>query len=249
MKVRGVIHARARHSGNGFLSLAELKKSLFAHGLSFCCVTEESVAMTHETAAAFVDECHQLSDQAFVFIPGFEVPYDDVSLLLIGTSVFMNQTVDELVLRAWREVTPLIFLGRGTAVTEATLNPLLTLIDGVEVWNRSLDSGGSPHFKTLKMFSSLRKIKPELRAVAGLGLYEFGGHTQPEIELTVDAPDTAQIIRQLGLGFYTMTSGRTTIAADGSFISGGGFITKLSGLVGRIGLHMRKYARITTSSP
>lgn len=244
MKVRGVMHAHSRQAQNEALSLSELKKSLFAHGISFCCVTEAAQGLNETTAAAFVAECRQLSDQAFVFIPGFEVIYKDVSLLLVGTSVFLGKRVDEAVLRSWREVTPLIFLARSTVAPVALDNTLLSLIDGVDVWNQRLDGAGAPLTKTLHVFNQLRGFKPELRAVGCVAHTESKNKFAPELVLEVDTPDVAEIIRQLDLGFYVLQSGRVLLASDGTLIAGGGFLTKLTGVGDRLLIFIRRLLKV-----
>ncbi len=240
MKVRGVVHVHSNYSHDGVLPLSELKKQLFSHGVSFCCITEDAKEMTPTTAAAFVDECHQLSDQAFVFIPGFEVLYQGAQLLLIGTSVFRGAQIDESELLSWREVTPLMFLARGAAVGKDIDDALLALLDGIEVWNQNCDGSWAPDFESLATLRQLQVHKPELRAIGGLGLYAPVRTFLPELELEIDTLEASEVVRQIGLGFYAIVSGKTALGSNGTFVTGGGPATCLKSHASRFVLRTQR---------
>ena len=230
MQVHGVIHAHSTYSYDGKLSLPDLKELLFKHGISFCCVTEHTDELTPEQAQAFVEECHKLSDQAFVFVPGFEVPYRDTHVLHIGTSVFLAQIADEATLRKWREVTPWVVLAhpvRNQFVIDDVLN---SVIDGVEVWNQQYEGKWAPRLRSLRFYAELKKNKPELKATGGLDLHRTEHFGTPQIELELDTLTVPEIVRQLTLGFYTIKGPSVVMDAHGTFSVGGGLGTKLKSL-------------------
>lgn len=231
MKLTGAIHAHSTHSYDGKLPLGELKKLLFKHGLSFCCVTEHTDELTPEGAAAFVAECEKYTDQAFAFIPGFEVPYKDAHVLFIGTTKFWGQTADSASLWDWRSSTPWVVLAHPVRNRFVVDDPLLEVIDGIEVWNEQYEGKAAPRFRSLRLLQTLQQTRPELLATGGLDLHREEHFGAPLIELETYTVDGEEILNQLRHGFYDIKSKRVVLDSHGAFKKGGGFLTKLKSVV------------------
>ena len=75
MKIKGALHIHSDYSYDAKMTLVELKDLFVNNGLSFALMTEHTDEMCKERAERFINECRHLSDDTFVFVPGFEVPY------------------------------------------------------------------------------------------------------------------------------------------------------------------------------
>lgn len=202
MEVKGVVHMHSTHSYDGKLSLSELREKLLARGISFACMTEHTDTLTSGAARSFISECRQLSDDEFVFIPGFEVPYKNTHVLHIGASKFVCQFADAEDLVSWRLVSPLVVLAhpvRNEFVIDETLEDL---IDGVEVWNQQYEGKRVPRPRSISLLESLRK-KHELLAFGGLDLHRSEHLGSPVISLEVPYVDEDTILEQLQAGEFS----------------------------------------------
>lgn len=231
MKYTGILHAHSTYSYDGKLCLAELKTLLFKHGHSFCCVTEHTDELTPEQATAFVAECERLSDQAFVFVPGFEVPYKDAHVLHIGTTEFLGQFADPGMLMRWRAATPFVVLAHPVRNRFKIDETLASVIDGIEVWNQQYEGKAAPRFRSLKLFRDLWLAKENLLVTGGLDFHRKEHYGTPHVTLEVDSLTVEKVVDQLRLGFYTVEGKRVVLTAHGEFKKGGGLLTRLASAV------------------
>ena len=215
------------HSYDGKVPLAELKTLLKGQGISFCCMTEHTDEMTPEGAHAFVEECRELSDETFVFVPGFEVPYQRAHVLHIGASEFLGQFADATELTVWRNVTPLVILAHPVRNHFIVDETLLSVIDGVEVWNQQYEGKHAPRSRSLKLLQSLKKRKENLLATGGLDLHRKEHFGTPQIQLETDALTAEAVVTSLKSGSYTIKGNGILLDAQGQFMAGGGLRTKL----------------------
>lgn len=202
MIFKGIIHAHSTYSYDGTLTLPELKTACQKRGLSFVCLTEHTDQLTPDAAAAFVAECRERSDAAFVFVPGFEVPYKDAHVLHLGTTAFLGSvahTVSEL--EAWRAVAPLVVLAHPVRNQFRIDETLERCLDGVEVWNQQYEGKSVPRPKSFALLASLRADKPQL-AFGGVDLHRADHFGAPYTYLELEALSEAAIMTALTTGAY-----------------------------------------------
>lgn len=228
MKVTGIIHAHSTYSYDGKLSLEELKRLLFSRGHAFCCVTEHTDEMTEEQAAEFVKECFRLSDKSFVFIPGFEVPYKDAHVMMIGTEAFLGQFADEHLLARWADLSEWVVLAHPVRNHFEVDAPLLAAIDAIEVWNQQYDGKAAPRFRSLRLLADLQLDRPDLHATGGIDLHRSEHYGSPIIELEPHKLDEINIVHALRLGYYTIAGKDVAVSSTGVFKRGGGLLTRLA---------------------
>lgn len=214
MKLTGVIHLHSTHSYDGKLSLPELKTFLQERGIQFACMTEHTDYLDAAHAAAFVAECQELSDDSFSFVPGFEVPYKDAHVLHIGTTEFISATATAAQLQLWRKVAPLVVLAHPVRNQFLVDEPLLTTIDGVEVWNQQYDGKILPRSKSVSLLTQLRQQK-KLIATGGLDFHRLEHFGCPLLTIDVPAFNTASIIDTLRTGAYTFGSEALQLSGTG----------------------------------
>lgn len=206
------------YSYDGKLSLAKLKELLVGEGISFACMTEHTDEMTAESAAAFVEECRALSDDSFVFVPGFEVPYLDPQVyhvLMVGASEFVGKCAhDASMLRDWASRASLVILPHPVRNKFIFDNTLLELAQGVEIWNQQYDGKRVPRTHSNTLLAGLRKEKPELLATGGLDFHRGEHLTFPRYILNLPELSELAILEALKKGNYTFGNSTHTIKAS-----------------------------------
>jgi predicted metal-dependent phosphoesterase TrpH len=213
MTYRGILHAHSTHSYDGKLSLSELKAVLKTQGVAFACMTEHTDQMTPEGARLYVEECRALSDETFVFVPGFEVPYGKAHVLHIGAEDFVCQEATTKVeLAAWRQVAPLVVLAHPVRNAFVVDGALLSVLDGIEIWNQQYEGKGAPRTKSVALLNALRRQKP-LLATGGIDLHRVEHLGSPYITLEIDTLSEREIVSALSAGQCSFGSARHNIKA------------------------------------
>lgn len=219
MQYHGALHCHSNYSYDAKLSLRELKELFVERGLSFVFMSEHTDEMTHERAATFVRECRELSDSAFVFVPGFEISYKDTHILAPGCGTFLSQHPTEDELRAWRREAPLFILahphrnGYQTRVPEG-------MFDGIEIWNAQYDGKLVPRTGARALFQKEREKHHALSAFAGWDFHRESHAGGPLISVESGELTEAALMSALRTRSYTLRSLVVEIQPDGT-LSGG----------------------------
>jgi predicted metal-dependent phosphoesterase TrpH len=218
MEARGIIHCHSTYSYDAKLTLRELKELCQKNGISFVCMTEHTDELTRERAEEFVRECEALSDSSFLFIPGFEVPYriegshDHSHVLMIGTRRYHEQYAPTIeVLKRWTEDASFVILAHPVRNQFLVDDGLLGEIDALEVWNQQYEGKRVPRTRSLKLFETLRKLKPELRATGGVDFHRKEHMGGPLVSLTLESLTESTLIEKLKEGAYTFSSDQALV--------------------------------------
>lgn len=214
----GIIHCHSTYSYDAKLTLRELKELCQKNGISFVCMTEHTDELTKERAEEFIKECEALSDETFLFIPGFEVPYrihgapDHAHILMIGTRTYREQYAPTIeVLKHWTKDASFVILAHPVRNQFLVDDGLLQEIDALEVWNQQYEGKRVPRTRSLKLFETLKKIKPELRATGGVDFHRKEHMGAPLVSLALDSLAEASIIEKLKEGAYTFSSDQALV--------------------------------------
>jgi len=171
--------------------------------------------MTTEQAQLFVQECKMQSGSQFVFIPGFEVPYKNAHILLIGTESFISQKADAETLKAWSlrsELTILAHPVRNSFLLDSTMEEVL---DGIEIWNQQYEGKRVPRPRSVRLFEDLRKKNQALMATAGLDFHRKEHFGAPCYSIETDMLTKEAILSALTEGRYTFGTKRVEVAPSG----------------------------------
>ena len=207
MEIKGILHCHSTYSYDAKLSLSELKELFLKRGLSFVCMTEHTNVMTKESAEAFVIECEKLSDEKFLFIPGFEVPYHRAHVLMIGARNFRgNFARTDTELATWVESAQFVVLAHPVRNKFLVQDELLKHIDALEVWNQQYEGKRVPRPRSLSLFKTLREKKLELVATGGVDFHRGEHLGAPITTLSVESLNEKEIIEKLRAGAYTISS-------------------------------------------
>lgn len=227
MNIKGALHLHSAYSYDAKLSLRELRSLFMQEGLSFALMTEHTDEMRTEEGERFIAECRALSDEHFVLVPGFEVPYKDTHTLMIGSTAFSDKREKEA-LEAFKAHAALAVLAHPHKHGYTADGTLLKVIDGLEVWNSQYDGKYVPRKKSLKLFHALNRQKP-LYAFAGWDLHRSEHAGGPTLMLDVRELSEAAILEQLKQGNFVIKGRGATVNAQGYFQRGGGWGARLTG--------------------
>lgn len=211
MEVKGILHCHSNYSYDAKLSLRELKELFQKNGVQFVCMTEHTDELTDERAMAFIGECEALSDETFLFIPGFEVPYrvleEHAHVLMIGMRSFYERYASTIeVLKPWTQEASFVVLAHPVRNMFKVDDGLLEEIDALEVWNQQYEGKRVPRTRSLKLLEKLREKKPLLIATGGVDFHRKEHFGTPLVSLVVEALTEASIIEKLQTGAFVISS-------------------------------------------
>ena len=230
MKLTGVLHMHSTHSYDGSVPLAELKELLKNRGVTFACMTEHTDNLDSERVQDAVDECKRLSDKSFLFIPGFEVPYKQTHVLMLGATHFISQKADASQLRAWADEAKFVILAHPQRNRFIVDDALLSVINGLEVWNQQYDGKKVPRLHSLILLRTLRETKCELLATGGVDLHRREHIGMPVVSVECDALTEEAIFQGLKAGAYTF-GGSQSVPAMGEWEKGKMFSYQMTSIL------------------
>ena len=211
MEIKGILHCHSTYSYDAKMTLAEIKALFVSQGIQFVCMTEHTDELTKERAMEFVKECEALSDNNFLFIPGFEVPYrvlgEHAHVLIIGMRSFYEQyapTID--VLKQWTNEASFVVLAHPVRNAFKVDDGLLAEMHALEVWNQQYEGKRVPRTRSLKLFQKLKEKKPLLVAVGGVDFHRKEHSGAPYVTLSVDTLSESVILEKLKNGAFTINS-------------------------------------------
>jgi hypothetical protein len=220
MELKGILHAHSKYSYDAKLTLSEIKALCLRNNVRFVCMTEHVDELTEVEAHAFVAECEKLSDEQFLFIPGFEVPYkvnvedrasdlghNHAHILMISERGFYgNYAPDIEVLKKWTVGAGFVVLAHPVRNQFLVDDGLLGEIDALEVWNQQYEGKRVPRTRSLVLLDELRTKKQELLATGGVDFHRTEHFGAPFISLQVETFSELAILEKLNIGAYTVSS-------------------------------------------
>jgi predicted metal-dependent phosphoesterase TrpH len=215
MEIKGIIHVHSTYSYDGKLSLSELRELLLEKGMSFCFVTEHTDFLTTEQAQLFVQECKALSGSQFVFIPGFEVPYKNAHVLLLGTEVFLSQHADAQILAQWASRASLTVLAHPVRNRFVVDEALLSALSGIEIWNQQYEGKKVPRPRSVELLRSLQEKKPGLLATGGIDLHRVEHFGSPVYTVEVEHLTAEAVTEALKNGSYIFGNKKVAVSSAG----------------------------------
>jgi len=207
MQIKGAIHLHSKYSYDGQLSLLQIKELFIKEGLQFACMAEHTDDLTIEAIKELIKDCKQHSDEKFVFIPGFEIPYKGAHILMIGAREFLleeSEEINGLSLQMWRENTSLVILAHPSRNNFVIDDDVKNILDGIEVWNSYYDGKNAPRARSLLLLQELQKEKPQIRAFAGWDMHRKEHIGGPAIFINIKLLSVDAILHKLISGAYTL---------------------------------------------
>ncbi len=220
MRILAALHLHSTYSYDAKLSLPELKQVLLARGVTCALMTEHTDELTPEKARAYIAECATLSDDSFLFVPGFEISYSSTHILAPGCTTFLSQhaTRDELI--AWRAHAPLMILAHPHRNGYRTDMIPDGLLDGIEIWNAQYDGEVVPRNGARRLYARLVRAKVLLGAFSGWDFHRASHAGGPVLALDVPELTPEVVLTALRTHAYTLRSSVVELSAKGELLSG-----------------------------
>ncbi len=207
MLVRGAMHLHSSFSYDAKLSLAEMRSLFAKRGLSFACITEHGDFLEQDKADALAKACADASDENFVFVPGFEIPYDRCHVMAIG-AMKLNLSLPAIEqIRECKNQGALIVLAHPHRNGFKITSELEGLLDGVEVWNSHYDGKYAPRTRSVEWLKTLIGKGLALRAYAGLDFHRVEHLGGPALSLEVGFLTVSEIVSGLKSNAYGIARG------------------------------------------
>jgi len=220
MILRGVSHLHTKYSYDGKLSIREFKNFLLENDIDFAFITEHSDYIEPKDAEKFIKECHNLSDDKITLIPGFEVPYKDAHILMIGVDHFVkNGTNDSEDLKRWKTHSTFSVWAHPHKNQYLLYDAIKAVIDGVEVWNSQYDGKKAPRLKVLNSLNGLRERGHNTFAFAGLDFHREEHIGGPSI-MVESVNKEEEILKMIKKGEFVIKNEQITINSEGKIIKG-----------------------------
>jgi hypothetical protein len=198
MKFFGILHVHSKYSYDGEVSLAELRVLCERIGIQFVCLTEHVEGLSEERMREFVSECHERSDATFLFIPGFEVSYNNAHILKLDDNT-------EIIAHPHRS---------GFVFDEHVQSKCI----GGEVWNSQYDGKRFPRWTSLQWFHDIAKNRNEFLALAGVDLHRPAHLSGPRIEIEADSLTKEVVLSAIHKGQYKLVTDSCSIDARGRIL-------------------------------
>lgn len=255
MEIFGVCHVHSRYSLDARLDLHALRRALIQRGDRFALMTEHADAMSSVSAEAFITECRAISDERFVFVPGFEVPYLGTHVLVIGADCYHHGATERELLTRWHQDGALLVLAHPHRNGYRTDEFLRANVCGIEIWNSQYDGIHAPRTKAWDM---VRSLQSPILAFGSLDLHGPAHINGPRLAMTVSAVNMADIIARLRSGAFSIRRGAIVVLSDGTLFGGSepvvrvagnvmptliGLLRAASSLLGKIGLRSFAFKR------
>lgn len=218
MQVRGLLHIHSTYS-DGEVALLSLRKFFLEKGFQFVVMAEHIEGLSMAGAERFIKECHELSDERLIIIPGFEVQYGEAHILAIGVDRFIEVkfSEDAIFQYAKEALAVLAHPHRNKFKISKTLE---NIIHGIEIWNSQYDGKYAPRPKSMNLLKGIRRQNKNFFAYAGLDFHRFSHFGGPALILEVDSLNQKQVLESLRQGKFVIQRGGIKIGSDGEFSGG-----------------------------
>jgi hypothetical protein len=228
MDILGVSHIHSHYSYDAKSTLAELRSALQARGVRFALMAEHTDHLTPQAAVAFIEECRRLSDEAFVFVPGFEVPYLGTHILVLGANAFHQGGSPSELLAQWHADGALLVLAHPHRNGYRLDSFLKEHLHGIEIWNSQYDGIHAPRRAAWKLLDGLAV---PLHAYACLDLHRLSQINGPRIAMQVSTLHEADIMARMRQGAFSIRQGATIILSDGTLFAGNPRAIRMAGAI------------------
>lgn len=219
--VTGALHVHSTFS-DGERSLAELRALLLADGCRFAALADHADAFDEARLRAYLDECRNLSDERFVFVPGLEFTCERrMHLVGYGMTVLTDARNPEIVIERIRGEKGIAVIAHPQDAAFSWIESFTVLPDGLEVWNTKYDGRYAPRGRTFRLLYRLQERKPDMLAFYGQDLHWMKQYRGLRVDVEVEKLSPDSLLASLRSGRFS------AIRDDLAFPSNGAVDTSL----------------------
>ncbi len=211
---RGVFHVHSNYSYDGHHSLQELKTFFLEQGFSFALMSEHSDTFSKARMLEYVSECHLVSSDNFLLIPGIEYSCKhNLHIIGVGVSAFTESQDPQEVIKFIRRHNGISILAHPVRYSNKVSNDILQSIDGIEVWNAAYDGRFIPNASILKLWLEAKKKHPTIVAYGGLDLHVIRDVTFVRVECVSNSLTKESVLGDLKQGCFSISNSFISLSA------------------------------------
>ncbi len=213
--LKGAIHIHSTYS-DGEFTLPELRALFSAEGCRFVCMTDHAEWLDQSSLSAYLQDCAQLSDDQFRFVPGLEYECEQrMHILGYGAEKLASTQDPQQVIRHIDAQSAISVIAHPKDVFFPWIESFEVLPSGIETWNSKYDSRYAPRRGTFAMLQRLQQRKPDMRAFYGQDLHwkeQFHGLF---VALDCESNRSSEILNALRRGKYSGTKDELSLPSSG----------------------------------
>jgi len=203
---RGLIHIHTTYSYDGTLSLPDFVHLVKTRHYDFIILTEHAEDFDDKKMQLLVNECSNVSDDAFIAIPGLEFNINGIHILGIGIENYIQETEPEELIRKIHENNGLAILAHTVDYTAIPYTKVKG-VDLIEIWNPRYGERLAPSRASLKVLHEFRILKKTYSATGGLDLHTMKDLVPLYQQVFSDRLTRSDILNSLKGGEFTTIHG------------------------------------------
>ncbi len=200
--LKGALHVHSKYSDGDF-TLPELRGIFRAAGCSFVCMTDHAESFTETKLHDYIQECDELTDAGFCFVPGLEYECNDkMHILAYGQTSLVNTKDPQEVIEHIESRGGISVIAHPKDSAFPYIETFNLLPSGIEGWNTKYDGRYAPRPGTFRLIERLRKRKPGLSAFYGQDLHYKKQFHGLYTNVVASAPSRSGILAALSNGNF-----------------------------------------------
>jgi hypothetical protein len=207
VRVKGAIHIHSRLSHDGTLTVGELARFYCRKGYHFLAMSEHSEDMDESKTDELERACAENSSKEFCMIPGIEFSCKGgIHIPALGV-VEMIPTQDPIAITdEIHRLHGFAILAHPRRIKWKCPEEVLRVVDAVEIWNVGYDGKYLPSSQAIRAFRKMRRINPDLLAVASHDFHQTGSFYDVALEMDLGKLDPAGILAAIRGGRFEVRS-------------------------------------------
>jgi hypothetical protein len=215
-KFRGLLHIHTTCSYDGTVSLPDFVHLVKNRRYDFIILAEHAEDFDDKKMQILVNECSNVSDEAFLVIPGLEFNISGIHILGIGIENYFNEPDPEELIRKIHENNGLAILAHTVDYTTIPYAKVKD-VDLIEIWNPRYGEKLAPSIKSIKILREFRTMKTTYSATGGLDLHTLKDLVPLYQRVFSDRLTQRDILNALKGGEFTTTNGCLELPPQNDF--------------------------------
>jgi len=170
---KGLTHVHSKYSFDGKLSLQEIKTLFTDAGYDFALMSEHIEGMSSSNFECFVEQCVELSDDHFVFVPGLEFHSECLATNGLYAPLRFNRNRRRLLHECLEQPSFNVLL-HPCVLKRPAIDEVRRRVHSVEVWNAKYDGARYPSLQAIHTWRLLNRERM-VSAVFGVDFHERRG--------------------------------------------------------------------------
>ncbi len=213
--LKGAVHIHSDYS-DGEFALSQLREIYIAAGCVFACMADHAESFNKHKAKRYRQECEELSDDQFCFVPGMEFECEmRMHILGLGVTDLAGTQDPQLVIRHIDRQGGISVIAHPKDIAFPWIESFALLPRGIETWNSKYDGQYAPRPSTFQLLHRLQQRDPSLLAFYGQDLHWKRQYRGLLNLVGAGRIQRDEILSALSRGDFTGVKGDTVLPSHG----------------------------------